>query len=47
VLMGMMGLYIGRIYDEVKARPLYVVRDAQGLSSLGTPEHVERLTIRD
>jgi dolichol-phosphate mannosyltransferase len=31
ILMGMMGLYIGRIYDEVKSRPLYVVREAHGL----------------
>lgn len=33
-LMGMMGLYIGRIYEEVKARPLYVVREAYGLSEV-------------
>jgi glycosyltransferase involved in cell wall biosynthesis len=32
MLMGMMGLYIGRIYEEVKARPLYVVREAHGLA---------------
>lgn len=25
--MGMLGLYIGKIFDETKARPLYVVRD--------------------
>lgn len=25
--IGVMGLYLGRIYDEVKARPLYLVRD--------------------
>jgi dolichol-phosphate mannosyltransferase len=30
LLTGMLGLYIGRIYDEVKARPLYVIRDASG-----------------
>lgn len=32
-LMGMMGLYIGRIYEEVKARPLYVIREAHGLGA--------------
>jgi polyisoprenyl-phosphate glycosyltransferase len=31
MLMGMMGLYIGRIYEEVKARPLYVIRETHGL----------------
>jgi len=28
--MGMVGLYVGRIYDEVRARPLYVVRETHG-----------------
>jgi glycosyltransferase involved in cell wall biosynthesis len=36
-LMGMMGLYIGRIYEEVKARPLYVVREAYGLEAASQP----------
>ena len=30
-LMGMMGLYVGRIYEEVKARPLYVIAEAYGV----------------
>jgi dolichol-phosphate mannosyltransferase len=31
VCLGVVGEYIGRIYDEVKARPLYLIRDAVGL----------------
>jgi glycosyltransferase involved in cell wall biosynthesis len=29
-LIGMLGLYVSRIYEEVKARPLYVIREAAG-----------------
>jgi dolichol-phosphate mannosyltransferase len=31
IVMGMVGMYVGRIYDEVRARPLYVVRETHGL----------------
>jgi len=31
VVIGMVGQYVARIYDEVRARPLYLVRDARGL----------------
>jgi dolichol-phosphate mannosyltransferase len=30
-LIGVLGEYIARIHDEVKRRPLYLVRDAHGL----------------
>jgi|HigsolmetaAR206D_1030411.scaffolds.fasta_scaffold04924_5 dolichol-phosphate mannosyltransferase len=31
--LGILGLYIGKIFDEVKNRPLYVIRDAIGFDS--------------
>ncbi len=34
ITIGILGEYVGRIYDEIKARPLYLLstveRDAQG-----------------
>lgn len=34
MLLGVMGEYIGRIYDESKDRPLYIVREAVGYRSV-------------
>ena len=48
IVLGMMGLYIARIYDEVKARPLYLVRETIGVTAgaSGTPAAREPLSFR-
>jgi glycosyltransferase involved in cell wall biosynthesis len=35
--LGTVGLYVGRIYEEVKARPLYLVRETCGIEEPITP----------
>ena len=35
VVIGMVGQYVARIYDEARARPLYLVREARGFSARG------------
>ena len=32
MFLGVIGMYIGRIFDETKNRPLYVVRDSLNTS---------------
>jgi dolichol-phosphate mannosyltransferase len=29
-LIGVLGLYVGKVYEEVKQRPLYLVRQRSG-----------------
>jgi dolichol-phosphate mannosyltransferase len=33
MVMGMVGQYVARVYDETRGRPLYLVREAQGFDS--------------
>jgi glycosyltransferase involved in cell wall biosynthesis len=41
-LMGVLGIYIGKTFEEVKGRPLYIVRDSMNLGTKTlTPTHVD------
>jgi polyisoprenyl-phosphate glycosyltransferase len=41
VVIGMVGQYVARIYDEVRGRPLYLVRDARGFAAGGRDDEAE------
>lgn len=34
IIMGIIGAYIGRIYDEVKGRPLYIVKETKNIDGV-------------
>jgi dolichol-phosphate mannosyltransferase len=37
ICVGILGEYVGRVYEEVKRRPLYIVRETAGLDDEGSP----------
>jgi polyisoprenyl-phosphate glycosyltransferase len=37
LILGVMGIYMSRMYEEVKSRPLYIVREVDGLDGVGGP----------
>ena len=39
IFLGVLGEYLGRVYEEVKARPLFLVREAFGIAPLDAPHH--------
>jgi polyisoprenyl-phosphate glycosyltransferase len=42
ISVGILGEYVGRIYDEVKGRPLYIVNETIGFSGSDETEHAGR-----
>jgi dolichol-phosphate mannosyltransferase len=45
IAVGIIGEYVGRIYDEVKHRPLYVVRERRNIADTEAVEPAERTDI--
>lgn len=42
VTLGIIGEYLGRVYEEVKGRPLYLIRETYGISTNSCPDVDDR-----
>ena len=38
ICLGILGEYIARIYDEVKGRPMWILRDSAGIGPATPPD---------
>jgi polyisoprenyl-phosphate glycosyltransferase len=46
-ILGVVGVYLGRVYEEVKRRPLYVVRETHGFKAEPPAESRRRIEAHD
>ena len=42
-MIGILGEYVGRIYEQVKQRPLYLVGSEVNLDAHGTPDPAQAM----